>query len=49
MATTADISTFTDSETALVVPAPMQELHWHLCWAEEPGYADDNPLEDRDS
>ena len=24
-------------------PALMQELYWHRCWAEEPGYATGNP------
>ena len=31
---------------ALTVPAPMRELHWYRCWAEEPGYVTGNPSED---
>ena len=25
------------------MPALMRELHWHLCWAEAPGYTTGNP------
>ena len=35
--TTVNTSACNDSDAALALPAPIRDLHWHCCWAEEPG------------